>query len=78
MASVHWFRKGLRLHDNEALNLAIQKNKRLIPLVIIDPWFINRSKVGDNRMAMFLDSLRDLEQQLKSNGLGLLVCLGTV
>ncbi len=77
MVSIHWFRKGLRLHDNEALNLAIKKNKKIIPLVIIDPWFINRSKIGDNRMGMFLDSLRDLEGQLKSKGLGLLVLLGS-
>jgi deoxyribodipyrimidine photolyase len=76
MISVHWYRKGLRLHDNEALNIAIKRNKKILPLVILDPWFVNKNKVGDNRMGMFLDSVRDLEDQLIEKGLGLLVMVG--
>lgn len=34
--AVHWFRNGLRLHDNPALLEAINKAEKLITLYIFD------------------------------------------
>jgi deoxyribodipyrimidine photolyase len=54
MINIHWFRKGLRLHDNISLKLALNEKNMILPMVIIDPWFINIDKVSINRMDMFL------------------------
>eukprot|EP00586_Coscinodiscus_wailesii_P021318 CAMPEP_0172506270 /NCGR_PEP_ID=MMETSP1066-20121228/193352_1 /TAXON_ID=671091 /ORGANISM="Coscinodiscus wailesii, Strain CCMP2513" /LENGTH=535 /DNA_ID=CAMNT_0013283221 /DNA_START=127 /DNA_END=1734 /DNA_ORIENTATION=- len=37
MTSIHWFRNGLRLHDNPPLLHAISSSERLLPLYVIDP-----------------------------------------
>ncbi len=53
--SIHWFRKGLRIHDNPALLEACSgimndmKIQRVYPIFIIDPWFANPEVVGVNR-----------------------------
>ena len=36
MASVHWFRHGLRLHDNPALLAALRDAEELYPIFILD------------------------------------------
>ena len=42
--AVHWFRKGLRLHDNPALIRALAHSRgRTVPLFVIDPWFCTES-----------------------------------
>lgn len=48
-SSVHWFRKGLRLHDNPALLAAVRGARCLRCVYILDPWFAASSSVGINR-----------------------------
>lgn len=47
--SVHWFRRGLRLHDNPALQAALRGAASLRCIYILDPWFAASSAVGINR-----------------------------
>lgn len=47
--SVHWFRKGLRLHDNPALLAAVRGARCVRCVYILDPWFAASSSVGINR-----------------------------
>ena len=47
--AIHWFRKGLRLHDNPALLAAIKEADQFWPIFILDPWFAKHGKVGLNR-----------------------------
>lgn len=47
--SVHWFRKGLRLHDNPALQEALNGADSLRCIYILDPWFAGAANVGINR-----------------------------
>lgn len=47
--SVHWFRKGLRLHDNPALQEALSGADSLRCIYILDPWFAGAANVGINR-----------------------------
>lgn len=47
--AVHWFRKGLRLHDNPALQEALRDATSLRCIYILDPWFAASSAVGINR-----------------------------
>ena len=50
---IHWFRKGLRLHDNPALLAAVERAAKegllVSPLFILDPWFVKKARVGPNR-----------------------------
>ena len=47
--SIHWFRKGLRLHDNPALLAALTAAEHVAPIFCIDPTFANTEVVGVNR-----------------------------
>ena len=63
--SVHWFRKGLRLHDNPALLAACEGAVQLRPIFILDPWFVKNAKVGINRWRFLIESLRNLDVNLR-------------
>lgn len=47
--SIHWFRKGLRLHDNPALREAVRGAGTVRCVYFLDPWFAGSSNVGVNR-----------------------------
>lgn len=47
--TIHWFRKGLRLHDNPSLRDSIQGADTLRCVYILDPWFAGSCSVGINR-----------------------------
>lgn len=60
-AAIHWFRKGLRIHDNPSLLAACTSSLKVYPIFIIDPWFAKPDKVGINRYSFLLESLTDLD-----------------
>lgn len=64
-SSIHWFRKGLRLHDNPALLAAATDCRRLHPLFILDP---SRGRAGANAQRFLLDALQDLDGSLREMG----------
>ncbi|KAH0734507.1 hypothetical protein KY285_010214 [Solanum tuberosum] len=83
--SLMWFRKGLRLHDNPALEYAAKGSKFLYPVFVIDPHYmepdptafsLGSSKAGLNRIQFLLESLVDLDLSLKKVGSRLLVLKG--
>ncbi len=59
--SVMWFRRDLRLADNEAL-CAAAKAGRVTPLFVIDPKLFERS--GAPRVAFMLRNLRALNDSM--------------
>uniref|UniRef100_A0A4W5M1G2 Cryptochrome circadian regulator 2 n=1 Tax=Hucho hucho TaxID=62062 RepID=A0A4W5M1G2_9TELE len=63
--SVHWFRKGLRLHDNPALQEALNGADTVRCVYILDPWFAGSANVGINRWRFLLESLEDLDSSLR-------------
>ncbi|XP_077986104.1 cryptochrome-1-like [Glandiceps talaboti] len=63
--TIHWFRKGLRLHDNPALLSACDNCVEMRPIFILDPWFVQSGKVGANRWRFLMQSLQDLDDGLK-------------
>ncbi|KAM7138058.1 cryptochrome-1-like isoform 2-T3 [Macrochelys suwanniensis] len=63
--SIHWFRKGLRLHDNPALLAAMTDCRKLYPIFILDPWFPKNMRVSVNRWRFLVESLRDLDESLR-------------
>ncbi len=73
---IHWFRKGLRLHDNPALKAAIDAKLELYPIFILDPAFVKNANVGKNRWRFLQQALKDLDDQLQSLGSRLFVLRG--
>ncbi|KAJ2946899.1 hypothetical protein O0L34_g16237 [Tuta absoluta] len=64
---IHWFRLDLRIHDNLALRNAINEaeNRKHIlrPVYVIEPDI--KDKVGANRLRFLVQSLHDLDENLK-------------
>lgn len=63
--AIHWFRKGLRLHDNPALVAAVQGSQVLRPVFVLDPNIAKEMRVGPNRWRFLIQSLTDLDQSLQ-------------
>lgn len=83
--SLMWFRKGLRIHDNPALEHASKASNFLYPVFVIDPHYMKpdptapspgSSRAGLNRIRFLLQSLVDLDLSLKKLGSRLLVLKG--
>ncbi|XP_041098433.1 cryptochrome circadian regulator 5 isoform X2 [Polyodon spathula] len=75
-SSIHWFRKGLRLHDNPALLAALRDCAEIRPVFILDPWFPRNTRVGINRWRFLLDALKDLDGSLRKVNSRLFVVRG--
>ena len=73
--SLHWFRKALRLRDNPAL-LKATESSWLIPLYILDTEYLDPRRANANRVGFLLNSLKCLDQDLRSKGSCLFVAKG--
>nr|KYP54012.1 Cryptochrome-1 [Cajanus cajan] len=83
--SLVWFRKGIRIHDNPALEFASRGASHLYPVFVIDPHYMEpdpnastpgSSLAGLNRIKFLLESLVDLDLNLKTLGSRLLILKG--
>uniref|UniRef100_A0A665V7Q8 Cryptochrome-1 n=1 Tax=Echeneis naucrates TaxID=173247 RepID=A0A665V7Q8_ECHNA len=74
--TIHWFRKGLRLHDNPSLKESLQGADTVRCIYILDPWFAGSSNVGINRWRFLLQSLEDLDSSLRKLNSRLFVIRG--
>ncbi|GFT83862.1 cryptochrome-1 [Nephila pilipes] len=73
---VHWFRKGLRLHDQPALREGLSGATTLRCVFIIDPWFAGSSNVGINKWRFLLQCLENLDSNLRKLNSRLFVIRG--
>ncbi|KPP73585.1 hypothetical protein Z043_107315 [Scleropages formosus] len=74
--TIHWFRKGLRLHDNPSLKESIQGADTVRCVYILDPWFAGSSNVGISRWRFLLQCLEDLDASLRKLNSRLFVIRG--
>ncbi|XP_019156292.1 PREDICTED: (6-4)DNA photolyase isoform X2 [Ipomoea nil] len=83
--SLMWFRKGLRIHDNPALQHAANASTKCFPLFVIDPHYMEpdptafspgSTRAGLNRIRFLLETLVDLDSSLNNLGSRLLVLRG--
>ncbi|KJH69632.1 FAD-binding domain-containing protein [Aliterella atlantica] len=63
-----WFRRDLRLSDNEIVALSTADNTEVLPCFIIDPWFYQQAAVGKARVRFLFESLEDLDNNLRARG----------
>ncbi len=73
-----WFGNDLRIEDNEVLSKAINENDRVIGVYCINPALLEKSnfgfrKLGKYRAKFLLESLQDLQENLRSKNISLLV-----
>lgn len=77
---IHWFRKGLRIHDNPALKNAIaeaeNKKSYLRPIFVLDPEIRKWLRVGSNRWRFLIQALDQLNDNLKGINTRLYVVRG--
>jgi deoxyribodipyrimidine photo-lyase len=76
-----WFKTDLRIQDNETLVNAISKSDQVIPVYCMDESHFTTTpygfqKTGNFRAQFLLESLQDLDAQLRRLGSGLLVVKG--
>jgi len=79
--AIVWFKTDLRLHDNETLIKAIAQSDNIIPVYCFDPsHFVTTpfgfKKTGSFRAQFLLESLIDLDANLRAIGSGLLILKG--
>jgi cryptochrome len=77
--AIHWFRNGLRFHDNPCLADACE-NGNLIPLAVIDPAapFAQTAgrRAGCIRANFILEALHEIDTKLQGMGSQLVVIVG--
>lgn len=79
--SLIWFKTDLRLSDNETLIKAISQSEVLIPVYCFDDSHFKTTKFGFKKTGNFraqflLESLQDLDTNLRKIGSGLLILKG--
>ncbi len=79
--SIIWFKTDLRLQDNETLVKAIENSLEVIPVYCFDEAHYQSSefgfkKTGSFRAQFLLESLADLDANLRKMGSGLIVLRG--
>ncbi|ELU12703.1 hypothetical protein CAPTEDRAFT_226189 [Capitella teleta] len=65
---VHWFRHGLRLHDNPSLMEGLRNCKELYPIFILDGEVAGTGTAGYNRMRFLHQCLEDLDKSFQKFG----------
>ncbi len=70
------FTRDLRVTDNPALNAAVRRGGSVIPLFVLDRDLLDRCRGSASRLGFLLDSLRDLDGQLRARGGALIIRRG--
>lgn len=79
--AIIWFKNDLRLHDNETLVKAIEASENIIPVYCFDDAHFITTKYGTKKTGSFraqflLESLVDLDNNLRAIGSGLIIVKG--
>lgn len=75
--SVFWFRRDLRLDDNQGLYRALERSESVLPLFIFDTNILDKlENKADARVSFIHEQVHILHQQLTKKGSSLLVRYG--
>ena len=68
-----WFKRDLRLLDHEPLVRAVHSKEKILLLYSFEPLWLNDSHYSDKHLNFIKQSLEDMQRQLQSYGLKILV-----
>jgi len=71
--AIHWFRRDLRITDNRALRVAIDRAPEVLPVYILNGWEKSHPWTGSKRQQFLCDSLASLAGNLARGGGRLLI-----
>ncbi|SDW00415.1 DASH family cryptochrome [Flavobacterium degerlachei] len=79
--AIVWFKTDLRLHDNETLIKAIAQSDQILPIYCFDDAHFETTpygfkKTGSYRAQFLIESLKNLDENLRKIGSGLLILKG--
>jgi deoxyribodipyrimidine photo-lyase len=75
--AIHWFRRDMRLHDNNALYNALQGENPVLPIFIFDSSILDKlENKKDARVQFIHESLSNIQQQLIKYNSSLLIKIG--
>jgi len=78
--AIHWYRNGLRFHDNPCLKAACDAAETILPIYVIDPEYpfaqTPGTRAGCIRANFILESMREIDDKLRGMNSQLLVVLG--
>ena len=74
--SIVWFRRDLRLQDNEVIANALSSNSKCLFIFVLDPWFFSQPEIGLLRVRFLFESLAALDNALKKHGNRLIILRG--
>lgn len=63
-----WFRRDLRLEDNEIVSKTSEDKQEVLPCFIVDPWFYQQPEVSAARVRFLFESLENLDANLRKCG----------
>ncbi len=73
MNTIFWFRRDLRLYDNNGFTKALAGKSKVIPLFIFDTNILDELPRDDARVSFIYQELKKLDAELKKLGSSLLV-----
>lgn len=74
--SIFWFRRDLRLEDNNGLHEALQSGNKVIPLFVFDEDILENLPKNDARVTFIYKTLQNLDEELKKHQSSLVVKKG--
>lgn len=74
--AIWWVRRDLRLHDNPALQAALEEAEQIVPVFVLDKNLLDSDYVGPKRTAFLFAGLHALDDSLRERGSRLVVRRG--
>ncbi len=74
--NIVWFRRDLRLVDQESLSRACQGQAAVLPCVVVDPALFGWSEISPARLRFWFDAVQELDRQLLNRGSRLILLEG--
>jgi deoxyribodipyrimidine photo-lyase len=73
MTALLWYRRDLRVRDHPALRAAAERHERVVPVFCLDDRLLHGRHASGPRTQFLLESLADLDTNLRERGAGLII-----
>jgi deoxyribodipyrimidine photo-lyase len=74
--AIYWFRRALRLDDNQGITEALARFGSVVPVFLLDPAILSRPDTGKARMRFLFEGLASLDADLRARGGRLIIRQG--